>query len=344
MNSEIKCIVWDLDNTIWDGVLLENSSVTLKAGITEIIKELDSRGILHSIASKNSFNHAIEKLNEFKITEYFLFPEVNWNAKSISISNIQKKLNIGKDSLMFIDDDVYERDEVKFVHPEVTCIDASEYSSLLQNAQLLCKYTTEDAQRRRLMYIEDMKRKEYEESFNGSSERFLASLDMKFIISEAREEDLIRVMELTERTHQLNTTGYTYGYEELKHFSTSNNHKLLVCELIDRYGSYGKIGLAMVEVKEEHYHLRLLLMSCRVMSRGVGTILLSYIMQMAKEEGKTLLADFKKTDRNKMMYVTYMFANFKEISTSNNGITMLENDLSQIQKIPPFIKVETAYG
>lgn len=340
MNSEIKCIVWDLDNTIWDGILLENSSVRLKAGIAEIIKELDSRGILHSIASKNNYEDAIKKLNEFEITEYFLFPEINWNAKSVSISNIQSSLNIGIDSILFIDDQAYERDEVKFTHPEINCMDASEYTALLQNERLCRKYITQDAQRRRLMYVEDMKRREDEEGFNGSSERFLTSLDMKFVISTAREEDLIRVMELTERTHQLNTTGYTYSFEELNHFCTSENYKLLLCELIDRYGSYGKIGLAIVELKEEYYHLKLLLMSCRVISRGVGTILLSYIMQLAKQEKKTLLADFKKTDRNKMMYVTYKFANFKIISTNTDGVTLLGNDLSQIQKIPPFVKIE----
>ncbi len=92
LNKEIKCIIWDLDNTLWDGVLLENDDISLKPGIVEIIRELDTRGILHSIASKNSFDYAIRKLEEFGISEYFLFPEINWDLKSISISNIQKKL------------------------------------------------------------------------------------------------------------------------------------------------------------------------------------------------------------------------------------------------------------
>ncbi|WP_028560605.1 HAD-IIIC family phosphatase [Paenibacillus pinihumi] len=340
MNKEIKCIIWDLDNTLWDGVLLENDDISLKPGIVEIIRELDTRGILHSIASKNSFDYAIRKLEEFGISEYFLFPEINWDLKSISISNIQKSLNIGMDSILFIDDQIFERDEVKYAHPDITCMDALEYESLLNNSRLQHKYITRDAQRRRLMYMEDKQRREDEERFNGAPENFLASLDMTFVISEAQEEDLIRAIELTERTHQLNTTGYTYGYDELNNYRTSDDHKLLVCELTDRYGSYGKIGLALLEIKESALHLKLLLMSCRVMSRGVGTILLSYIMQMAKSQNKILLADFKKTDRNKVMYVTYKFANFKEVSTNEEGITVLENDLSMVQKFPHYVNVE----
>lgn len=340
MNKEIKCIIWDLDNTLWNGVLLENDDVSLKSGIIDIIRQLDNRGILHSIASKNNFNHAIRKLNEFEISKYFLFPEINWNAKSISISNIQKNLNIGMDSILFIDDQVFERDEVKYAHPDITCIDALEYKSLLDNSRLQHKYITEDAQRRRLMYIEEIQRKEDEEQFNGAPEAFLASLDMTFVISEAQEEDLMRAIELTERTHQLNTTGYTYSYDELNNYRTSENYKLLVCELFDRYGSYGKIGLALLEIKESCFHLKLLLMSCRVMSRGVGTILLSHIMLMAKSYNKILLADFKKTDRNKMMYVTYKFANFKEVSMNDEGITVLSNNLSIIQNYPPYVKIK----
>lgn len=319
---------------------MENDEISLKPGIVDLIKQLDQRGILHSIASKNNLDYAMEKLNEYGIAEYFLYPEIHWNAKSVSIANIQKNLNIGIDSIMFIDDQEFERDEVKYAHPDITCIDALEYESLLDNSRLQHKYITKDAQRRRLMYVEDMQRKEEEERYKGVPDAFLAFLDMKFAISRAQEEDLMRAIELTERTHQLNTTGYTYGYDELNEYRTSENHVLLVCELVDRYGSYGKIGLALLEIKQSCFHLKLLLMSCRVMARGVGTIILSYIMQLAKSHNKILLADFKKTDRNKMMYVTYKFANFKEVTTNEDGITVLSNDLSVIQNYPPYVQVE----
>ncbi|UHA74008.1 HAD-IIIC family phosphatase [Paenibacillus sp. 481] len=338
--KEIKCIVWDLDHTMWEGVLLEADNVELKAGIRDIIVELDSRGILHSVASKNEVHAAMDKLREFGIDQYFLYPEINWNAKSVSVANICTNLNIGMDTILFIDDQIFERDEVQSEHPDVTCLDATEYVNLLAHPRLNPRFITEDSVRRRAMYLEDIQRKQEEDTFTGPQESFLSSLGMQFVISEAREEDLKRAEELTVRTNQLNATGNTYSYEELDQFRQSSDHLLLVCELTDKYGSYGKIGLALLELKETNWHLKLLLMSCRVMSRGVGTVMLTYIMQQAKSDGKVLQADFKQTDRNKMMYVTYRFANFKEIANDGQGQILFENDLNHIQPFPPYIEVK----
>lgn len=337
--KEIKCVIWDLDNTIWEGVILEDTDVKLKKGIRDIIIALDSRGILHSIASKNNQEDAMQKLREFGLEEYFLYPEINWNAKSSSILNIQKNLNIGFDTLLFIDDQPFERDEVSFVHEQVTCFDALDYETLLAYPRCNPIFITEDSRRRRQMYLEDMLRKKEEEAFQGPAEGFLKSLEMDFTISRAKEDDLKRATELTERTHQLNSTGITFGYEELNAIRTSPNYRLYISELTDKYGSYGKIGLAVVEIKEDHWYLRLLLMSCRVISRGVGTVQLYHIMNEAKSAGKSLRADFKRTDRNRMMYVTYKFANFKELLKDDDGLILLENDLSIVPEYPPYLKL-----
>jgi FkbH-like protein len=338
--KEIKCVVWDLDHTVWDGILVESDEIQLKPGVEEVLRTLDSRGILHSIASKNNFDDAMEKLKDFGLEEYFLYPEINWNAKSLGLAKIRENLNIGMDTILFIDDQPFERDEVKSVHPEITCIDASEYIMLPELPRLNPRFITDDSKRRRKMYMDDIKRKVEEEEFHGPQETFLASLDMNFTIHEALEIDLQRAEELTVRTNQLNATGRTYDYDELNAFRLSDSYKLLVCELTDKYGSYGKIGLALIEIKEDCWHLRLLLMSCRVMPRGVGTVLMSYIMQEAKKAGKKLLADFKHTKRNKQMYISYKFTNFKEVSSDEEGNVLFENDLSMIQPFPPYIDVK----
>lgn len=338
MSKEIKCVVWDLDNTLWDGVLLESQKVTLKPDIEVIIRELDNRGILQSIASKNNSEDAFAKLEEFGLHEYFLYPEIHWNAKSTSIENIRKNLNIGIDTFLFVDDQPFELEEVQSVHEQVFCLNALEYLNMLDMPRLHPKMVTNDS-RRRLMYIEDMQRSAEEETYEGPKEEFLSSLNMKFVVSEAREEDLKRAEELTVRTNQLNSTGITYDYDELNHFRLDPNHKLLVCELTDKYGSYGKIGLALVEMTEEVYQLKLLLMSCRVMSRGVGTVLLTYLMQSAKEEGKRFCAAFRQTDRNRMMFVTYRFAGFKEVA-NEDGLLTLEHNLNKINPYPPYIDVQ----
>ncbi|MCP5052451.1 MAG: HAD-IIIC family phosphatase [bacterium] len=339
-NKEIKCVIWDLDNTIWDGILVESDDVQLKPGIVEIVKTLDSRGILHSVASKNNHDDAMEKIRAFGLEEYFLYPEINWGAKSISVGKIRESFNFHMDTVLFIDDQPFEREEVKSVHADVTCMDALDYASLPDLPRLNPRFITDDSSLRRKMYSDDIKRKVEEESFEGPSETFLASLDMHFIIHDAKEEDLKRAEELTVRTNQLNATGRTYDYDELNQFRLSDTHKLLVCELTDRYGSYGKIGLALIEMKEEHWHLKLLLMSCRVMARGVGTVVMSHIMMETKKAGKKLLADFKKTGRNRQMYIGYKFANFKEVSSDEDGNIIFENDLSMIQPFPPYIDIK----
>ena len=338
-NKEVKCVVWDLDDTIWEGTLLESDTIVPKPKIKEVISELDSRGILQSIASKNNYDDAMIKLKEFEIDQYFLYPEIHWNPKSKSIINIQRNLNIGTDSILFVDDQPFERDEVLSSLPEVETIDACEYLQIPNKKRLNPKFITEDAGRRRSMYLEDIKRNKEEKEFRGPKIEFLASLNMKFVIAEAKEQDLKRAEELTIRTNQLNATGRTYDYDELIEIMKSNKHKLYVCELIDRYGSYGKIGLALIEMRETHWFLKMLLMSCRVLSRSVGSVFLTYIMQQAKSRGVKLLADFKQTDRNKRMYAAYRLANFREISNDGKGNIVFENDLSFIQKFPHYIDI-----
>ncbi|NJO98665.1 MAG: hypothetical protein HC764_23895, partial [Pleurocapsa sp. CRU_1_2] len=194
----------------------------------------------------------------------------------------------------------------------------------------------EDSSIRRLMYISDIERQNAEKEFVGTADEFLATLNMNFTISSAQEEDLQRAEELTLRTNQLNTTGYTYSYDELNHFRQSENHKLLIASLKDKYGSYGKIGLALIECQADIWIIKLLLMSCRVMSRGVGTIMMNHIMSLAQSNNVRLLAEFRPNDRNRMMYISYKFAGFKEIDKSGDSV-IFENDLTQIQTAPSYV-------
>ncbi|HEU5228024.1 MAG TPA: HAD-IIIC family phosphatase [Ktedonobacteraceae bacterium] len=336
--KSIKCVVWDLDNTLWDGVLLEDEQVTLREDIVNIIKVLDSRGILHSIASKNNHEAAMAKLQQLGVSEYFLYPQINWNSKASSIREIARSINIGIDTLAFVDDQPFERDEVTFEIPEVLCIDTLDSAQILDMPAMNPRFITEDSAKRRLMYRADIERNQAEKDFVGPDEKFLATLDMAFTIKRAQEDDLQRAEELTVRTHQLNSTGYTYSYDELNAFRQSDTHKLFISGLDDRYGTYGKIGLALVECQPEVWTLKLLLMSCRVMSRGVGTIMVNYIMSQAKAHGVRLQAEFVSTDRNRMMLVTYRFGGFRQVKQDGNFI-VFESDLSQIQPFPDYVKV-----
>jgi FkbH-like protein len=334
----VKCLVWDLDNTLWNGTIIENDKVTLKDGVVDVIKEVDRRGILQSIASKNNFDHAYQKLKEFGLSEYFLYPQIHWSPKSESIKTIAKSINIGLDTMAFIDDQRFELDEVKYNLENVTCYEEDQLYRMLDFPEMNPRFVTEDSKNRRLMYMNDIQRNKIEDTFTGPKEDFLASLDMHFTIAKAREDDLKRAEELTERTNQLNTTGYTYSHDELNILRQSSDYKLLIASLDDKYGSYGKIGLCLLECRKTEWTIKLLLMSCRVMSRGVGNIMINYILNEAKKNGVRLLSEFVENDRNRMMYVTYKFAGFKEIQRNGNH-SILENDLNQIQPYPDYVKL-----
>lgn len=337
--TAVKCVVWDLDNTIWDGILSEGDRLFPNPEAIAIIQTLDSRGILQSIASKNDADRAIAQLQEFGLLEYFIYPQINWNPKSNSLQEIARFINIGIDSLAFIDDSPFELAEVKFALPEVACIDAKDIDKIVDLPVMNPRFITEDSQKRRLMYLSDIKRQEKEAEFAGTTEEFLSTLEMKLTIATAQESDLQRAEELTVRTHQLNATGYTYSYEELNEFRRSPCHQLLISSLEDKYGTYGKIGLTLLHCQAEIWTLELLLMSCRVMSRGVGTVMLNHILQLAQNNRVRLLAKFVPSDRNRQMYIAYKFAGFKEIERRGE-LTILENDLTRIQPFPQYMQVE----
>jgi FkbH-like protein len=337
--GKIKCVVWDLDNTLWDGVLLEDGDVAVRPSVVDHIHRLDAMGVLNSVASKNDHEAAMAKLSELGLAEMFLFPQISWNAKSSSIERIAAKLNLGLDAFAFVDDQEFELAEVGHALPQVTCVDSAVMDDALRSQEFRPRFVTDESAQRRGMYQSQLARDEIESDFVGTSEEFLASLGMTFTIAPARREDLQRAEELTVRTNQLNSTGRTYSYDELDELRESPDHLLLVASLTDRFGSYGKIGLALVEKASPDWRLNMMLMSCRVMSRGVGTVLLGHIMGLARAAGAGLRADFVETGRNRMMQITYAFSGFREVSRDGKHV-VLAADLDQIQPPPGYVVME----
>jgi FkbH-like protein len=334
----IKVVVWDLDDTLWDGTLAEGDEVRLRRGVADVLATLDGRGILHSIASKNDHGDAMARLAVLGVADYFLYPQIHWSSKAASVRKIAEAFNLGLDALCFIDDQPFEREEVAHSSPQVLTLDAAEAPRLPERPEFLPRFITDESKLRRRMYRSDVERNQAEQGYEGPAEEFLASLGMRFTIAVAEERDLQRAEELTVRTHQLNTTGYTYSYDQLDAFRRSPDHLLLVASLEDRYGPYGKIGLALVEQQPATWVLKLLLMSCRVMSRGVGTILLNHVLGLARQAGVGLTAEFRANDRNRMMLVTYKFAGFKEVERRGD-LVVFAADLSRIQPPPDYVAV-----
>ncbi|WP_300609518.1 HAD family hydrolase [Trebonia sp.] len=338
--GRIKCVIWDLDNTVWDGVLLEGDSCALRADAARALDVLDQRGILQSVASKNDSDAARARMRALGIDEMFVYPQIGWGPKSGGVERVARSLNFGLDAVAFIDDQEFERAEVAHAHPGVLCVDPADVIAALDTAEFSPRFITEESKRRREMYRSQIEREEGERGFQGTSEEFLASLRMVFRIRRATQADLRRAEELTIRTNQLNSTGHTYSYDELAALCASPDHVVLVAELDDRFGAYGTIGLALVARDPQCWQLLLLLMSCRTMSRGVGTILLNHIMAMARDAGARLRAHFVETGRNRLMRVTYAFAGFTEVARDGSNV-ILESDLSAIQVPAAYVRVLT---
>jgi FkbH-like protein len=335
----LKVVVWDLDNTLWDGTLLEGDPVRLRPAAAAALRTLDARGILLSIASKNDHDQAMAKLRELGVDEYFIYPQIGWSAKSSAVETIARSINVGLDAIAFIDDEAFERDEVLHALPQVRVFPAAAAAELTGMPELMPRFLTDESALRRRMYQADIERNRAEADFQGPQEEFLAALGMKFAIHPARAADLRRAEELTVRTNQLNTSGQTYSYEELDVYSRSADHLLLIAGLADRYGDYGKIGLALIEKQRAIWTVKLLLMSCRVVSRGVGSILISHILRLARAAGVRLQAEFKSTPRNRMMLVTYKFAGFREIGRRGE-LLVFEHPFESVQPFPHYVEVE----
>jgi FkbH-like protein len=335
--GRIKCVVWDLDDTLWRGVLLEDPDVVVRPEIVDTVRALDRRGILNSIASRNDAALAGRRLAAAGIAELFLAPQIGWGPKSDALRRIAADLHFGLDALAFVDDQPFERAEVSFALPPVLCLDVTEIAAAVATrAEFRPSFITSESGRRRALYRRELARRQAETSFTGTSEEFLAGLGMTMTIRPAAAADLRRAEELTVRTHQLNATGRCYSYDQLDALRRAPDHLLLVADLTDRFGDYGTIGLALVERDTRQWHLRLLLMSCRVAARGVGTVLLGHIVRAAAAAGVGLRGDFVDNGRNRTMYVTYRFAGFEEVRRDGDAV-LLECRAAVPQQPPAYL-------
>ncbi|HEX6344388.1 HAD-IIIC family phosphatase [Umezawaea sp.] len=308
----VKCLVWDLDNTLWRGTLAEGDDVVVPDEIRRVITELDARGVLQSVASKNDHDVAWARLEQVGLAEYFVLPHVGWGPKSASVRAIAEKLNFAESTIAFVDDQPTERAEVAYHLPEVRCYPAEQAAELAGLAEFSPPVITEDSARRRKMYQAGFRRDAEREGFTGPDEDFLRTLDLRMTVVRATERELARAAELTLRTSQMNATGVPYDDAALRSLMTDPEHEVLVVGMSDRFGPHGAVGIVLLHRTPEVWHLKLLATSCRVVAFGAGSTLLNWIVDRAARAGVHLAADFRPTDRNRMMDIAYRFAGFDD--------------------------------
>jgi methoxymalonate biosynthesis protein len=335
----IKCLVWDLDNTLWQGTLLEGDQVRLPDAVREAIVELDTRGILHSVASKNDRDIAWERMENLGIEDYFVLAEIGWGPKSDSVRRIADRLNFAHRAVAFIDDQPAERAEVSFHLPEVRCYPAERASMLPELPEFSPAIATVDSRQRRKMYQAGFRRDAERAEFTGPDEEFLRSLELVMCIGRATEEDLSRVEELTVRTSQMNATGVYYSAVSLHGLLADPRQEVLVVTLTDRFGPHGAVGILLLEKHPACgknpgvWHLKLLATSCRVVSFGAGSTILNWLIDQALLARVHVVADFRRTDRNRIMEIAYRFAGFTQQSCGCRARISQHPDLDGIQHL-----------
>jgi methoxymalonate biosynthesis protein len=308
----VKCLIWDLDQTLWRGILLEDGTVTLPDGIRDMVIELDNRGILQSVASRNDHDQAWRWLEKFGLADYFVLPHIGWGRKPDSVRAIADKLQFAHRVVAFIDDQPAELAEMAHHLPEIRCYSADGALGLLSRPEFTPARVTTDARQRRSMYQAAFKRDAEWAGYAGADEDFLRTLELRLDIRRATGKDLARVEELTLRTSQMNATGVHYSEDALRALLSDERHEVLVTTLDDRFGPHGAVGIILLAKDPKVWHVKLLATSCRVVSFGAGTVLLRWLTDAAAAACVHLVADFRRTDRNRMMEVAYRFAGFAD--------------------------------
>ena len=320
--GQIKCVVWDLDNTIWEGTLVEDGpeKLKLKPQIVQILKTLDERGVLHSVVSKNNRDEALGVLRAFGIEEYFLCPQISWQPKSEGVEAIARGLNIGIASLLLVDDSEFELQQVKAIHPEVQVLNADRYLEI-ETADVCQVPVTAESRERRKMYQVESQRQTIVDSFGEDYTAFLRYCNIRLTIRSMTEGNLDRVHELTQRTNQMNFSGNRYQKNTLESILTTPHLETYVLDVEDRFGSYGTVGFCIVDTRLPL--MTDLMFSCRVQSKKVEHALLSYIIRRyIAATGKDFYANYRKTPRNAPAGRVFSDLGLQEIG-SDGGVSRL---------------------
>jgi FkbH-like protein len=292
-----KCVVFDLDNTLWEGILLEGD-VRVRDGIADLFRTLDERGILISVASKNAPDDARARLEAAGLWDYLLHPQIGWGPKSEGVRRIADAIDIGIDSLMFVDDNPFERAEVSQALPKVLVLPETDLPMLADHPRLKGS-VTEESRSRRAMYQQAAAREETASAFGNDYIEFLRSCDIRLEIRRDRPEDIDRIAELVQRTNQLNFSGRKYGREEILAILADPARERHVISCSDRFGSYGKVGFCLSRTTGDIVEIDDFMLSCRVQGKFIEQAIFWYLSQQASPPASAVVVNFKRTDRNR---------------------------------------------
>lgn len=350
-----KCVVLDLDNTLWGGVIGDDGLSGIQIGelgtghafsdFQAWLKELKKRGMLLAVCSKNNEWTAKEPFEKhpemiLRLEDFSMFV-ANWEDKASNIRTIQKTLNIGMDSMVFLDDNPFERNLVRSMIPEITVPELPEdpamYLQYLRSLGLfeMASYSAEDRGRTQ-QYREQAERAVFESSFQ-SYDGYLEGLGMKAAAAPFDVFHYPRIAQLTQRSNQFNLRTVRYTEAEIEAISQNDSHICLYFMLKDKFGDHGLISVVILDKQaDSSLFVSEWLMSCRVLKRGMEEFIVNKILQTAAEHGfQTVIGEYIPTPKNAMVKDLYEKMGFARV-----GENRFEADVSSFQYHKTFITEE----
>src|ERR1017187_1126302 len=356
-----KCVVVDLDNTLWGGVIGEDGMNGIQLGaeypgaafqqLQRALLDVSRRGILLAVASKNNPADALEALNGHPGMVLgprdFAAMRINWNEKARSLREIAAELNIGLDTIALVDDNPVERQQVREQAPEAIVIhlpqDPMGYAQAVRDCPWLERLTLSEEDRQRGEYYAAQRERVELEGSVTSKEDFYRSLDQVVEIAPVNAQTLARVSQLTQKTNQFNLTTRRYTEQQIAEMAAGPNWRVWSLRVKDRYADNGLVGVAIARVDGEVCEIDSFLMSCRVIGRTLETALLAHLAADARERGaKVLQGWFLPTKKNAPAGEFYAGHGFEVAETTTEGV-LWKLDLREKEiQTPEWIKQEMA--
>ncbi|WP_273854158.1 HAD-IIIC family phosphatase [Guptibacillus spartinae] len=350
-----KVLALDLDQTLWGGIIGDDGVHGIQLSKTfpgnqfyafqQVIKRLQAQGILLTIVSKNDWDNVkdvfISHDDMVLDEEDFVQISCNWGPKSESLANMASRLNLGKDSIVFVDDNPFERELVSSQLPEVTVIPLSQDPSLYIQDLLMEGYfntmnSTDEDHKRLEKYKQIAKREELKED-SDSIEEYLLQLEMELDVFEILSSHVPRIAQLSQRTNQFNMTTTRLTESEVVGISNSESSSIYGFRLKDKFGDNGIVGYVHVKKEEHRWLIENFIMSCRVFQRSVECEVLRVILENAKLQGVSeVIGNYKPSKKNKLVSDFYQNNGFELVDYGENStcwVYLFKKEIGKVEWI-----------
>lgn len=336
----LKCLIWDADETLWDGTITEGE-VVLPPGRYELCAELCRRGVVQAIASKNNISDILLKLEQFNLTPFFVANQADFDLpKSVMIEDIVQTLGLSKFSdVVFIDDQDFNLAEVNHSLPDVITALPTEIDSIVEKYFTKSSYNEEDEHRVR-RYKEEVVRKTASHAYGSNYQEFLKNCGLQLELSRASDEDMPRVLDLVKRANRMSVLAQDFTPEQL----SERQHQIIVAKVKDNFGDYGLTGIVIASEDGSivnSVNLLGIVISCRMQGKGIGSSILGSIINA--NQGKLIECFYRETEYNQGMKALFDWYKFSTELTKVEGTTRFVNTINEPVSLPEWVKITGSF-